>query len=595
MKRLLVKLIVVGSCIINVILACQKEQEFVRLELSVESKGDNKMYIDGVSSYWQTGDVVYVNGVESSIRVTDGHAYAEGDFSGDYYYILFPAAICQERMGDVVTVNMPATYQYRTSHNGDYVYHQVLDAPMAYSGAAIGGRATLMHLTGALNVHITGPSGIQIDRITVSTTQNRAMSGTMQFDLSNLNNIGSSATSTTGNNSVQLLFDRYSFSMGTVQIPVPVLSGNVNFIVKVEGHVQGTKYTFERAQSTGGHLGRGELGNVTVNLNEGQVGVTTSALFPTRTIGTKTYYEISNPKDFLLMSDAVWGNTYREDGDTYLNRWGYGGLEYKYANYFVTTDLDMTGIVFAAITGFEGELNGGGHTIRNLTVSSLRHYNEYESLSNYRNWGLFDATTCTQGKRVSVRNITFENLTINTRPQMSGSEIIGALFSVTGSGTTVVDDVHITNFRLNTPTSYTPDYYQWREYIGGFFGTSSEGVSISNSSITFASNQDFFSSEVCMDMRVGGIYGNGLACVADNVMVDFGTQLLNSTSVDYYFGGIGAGSILNGGTYAPFNGVCSDVVVIGNIFYSNGTFGNVTPTVSVADGVDASRLTITQN
>ena len=585
----------IGLAFATLFSACQKEQDVSRLELTVEGMGGEKMYVDGLASYWQTGDAVNINGVESSITLTDGHAYVEGDFSGGYYYIVFPATVYQERTGDVVTVDMPATYQYRTSHNGDYVYHQLLDSPMAYYGEATSGRAMLMHLTGALNVQITGPLGIQIDCITISTTQNRVMSGAMQVDLSDLGNIGSAATSSTGNNSVQMLFDQQSFSTGMVQIPIPVLTGNVNFIVRVEGHVQGTKYTFERVQSTGGHLGRGELGNVMVNLNEGQIGVTTSALFSSRTVGNKTYYEISSPKDFMLMSDAVWGNTYREDGDTYLNRWEYGGLEYKYANYFVTTDLDMAGIVYTAITGFEGELNGGGHAIRNLTVSSLRYYNDYESLSNRRNWGLFDATTCTQGKRVYVRNITFENLTVNTRPQMSGREVIGALFSVTGSGTTVVDNVHITNFRIINPNTYIPNYYLWGEYIGGFFGTSSEGVSISNSSISFASNQDFFSGEVCLDMRVGGIFGNGLECVADNVTIDFGTQLFNSTSVDYYFGGIGAGSILNGEIYAPFNGECTGVVVLGNIFYGNGTFGYITPTVSATDGVDVSRLTITQN
>ena len=328
MKRTLARLVIMGFCIIFVLSACQKEQRVGRIELFVESKDDIKMYVNGLSSYWQSNDRVNVNGIDASITLSNGHAYVEGNFSGDSYCIVSPSSIYQERSGNILTVDLPAIYHYRTSHNGDYVYYQVLDSPMAYVGTAMGGRAMLMHLTGALNVQISGPTGIQIDRITISTTQNKAMSGTMQFDLSDLSSIGSTAISTV-NNSVQMLFDQQDFSSGTVQIPIPVLVGNVNFIVKVEGHVQGTKYTFERTQSTGGHLGRGELGQVIVNLNEGQVGVTTSALFPRRIIGGRTYYEISSSKDFMLMSDAVWGNTYREDGDTYLNRWEYEGQQYR--------------------------------------------------------------------------------------------------------------------------------------------------------------------------------------------------------------------------------------------------------------------------
>ena len=181
---------IVGLVLITLLSACQKEP-ISRLMLTAEGMGGGgKMTVNGLASYWQTGDAVNINGEASSITVSGSQAYVDGEFSADNYCVVFPASIYQSRSGSVVTINMPASYQYKTSGG-----RQVLDAPMAYYGTAENGRVMMKHLTGALNFEITGPAEISIDCITISTylPSNRKMSGEMQFDLSDIENIGSTA------------------------------------------------------------------------------------------------------------------------------------------------------------------------------------------------------------------------------------------------------------------------------------------------------------------------------------------------------------------------------------------------------------------
>ena len=67
------------------------------------------MTVNGLSSYWQTGDAININGEESSVTVNGSQAYVEGEFSADNYCIVFPSSIYQSRSGSTVTMNMPAS------------------------------------------------------------------------------------------------------------------------------------------------------------------------------------------------------------------------------------------------------------------------------------------------------------------------------------------------------------------------------------------------------------------------------------------------------------------------------------------------------
>lgn len=590
------RLMAVGLALAALLSSCQKELPSGRLELLAEGMGggNTKMTVNGVYSYWQEGDKVNINGTEATItiggtsvgrlggEVATGAetAYVDGEFSADEYYIVFPSSVYSGRTGSVVTLDMPSTYSYSSgwistgNGSGGYASGQVLNAPMAYIGDAANGRVTMKHLTGALNVQITGPSGIIIDRIIVGTTQNRKLSGEMQFDLSNLENIGSSTVDASAS-TITMIGGR----VGTVQIPIPVLTGDVNFTVKVVAHKEGTKYTFERTQTTGGHLGRAVLGTVVVDLNEGQTGVTTSALFPTTVVGSKTYYQISTPEEFCLMSNAVCGTHYREDGDDYTRRWIYDGLYYKDANYILVNDIDMTGLAFTGIEGFCGELNGGNHTITNLTVSGNT------DASYPVCWGLFASTS--YSSTVLVENLQISNITLISRNGTNNPAYCGSLFGNVGGGVTI-SNVEITGYGIVRSTSYSGNYGNF--YAGGFVGRQVGNLVIENSSVSFAANQAFTEWSNYM-LYLGGITAYYQTTSAetslDNVTVNFGTM----TFVPWArrsFGGIGAVDYTDGKV------TVDEVVLTGTLTFSSGnnTANKISPYIGSKDGVDASGLTI---
>lgn len=586
-------MLTIGLALIAILSACQKEP-INRLLLAAESMGgDSKMTVSGLSSYWQTGDAVNINGIESSITVNGSQAYVDGEFSANDYCIVFPASIYQSRNGSFVTVNMPASYQYKTSGG-----HQVLDAPMAYLGTAENGKVMMKHLTGALNLQISGPSGISIDRITIGTSQNRVMNGMMSFDLSDLENNGSSATE--GNEidrTVQMLFDNESFSSGTVQIPIPVLTGNVNFTVKVEGHVEGTKHTFERTQSTGGHLGRAEIGTVTVDLNEGQPNVTTSALFPTTIIGGVAYYEISTPQDLRLLSTALIGTFYRDYSDDWENRvWSYNDLNYRDANYRFVNDLNMEGISIKSLWHFTGTIDGNNHTISNLVVTESARRDDdicYDQI------GLF-----TTPRNATIRNLTINNLTMGLN--VASDPLGGYIGSIAGeSYNTTVSNVNILNYLIT-------GRYSKRLVIGGFFGTG--GGSITNSSITFIDGQDITSGGSSYGNSnfgsLGGLTGSGY-CLAMNVTVVFNNLSFRMDGYDEYtrrakclVGGLFGYTVVS---LTPDVSRFNNVTIYGNVTasgYSDVYTGKVYnyyysgicySSTNTFDGVDVSGLTINGN
>lgn len=578
MNRTKNKLLAVGLALFTLLSACQKEPTG-RLELVAEGMGNasgTKMTVDGVYAYWQDGDKVNINGEEATLSVSSSQAFVLGEFSADNYCIAFPASIYESRSGDMVTIDMPAIYQYRTGHSGDYVYRQVIDAPMAYYGNAAGGKALLKHLTGALNVQISGPSGIVIDSIIVGTTQNRVMSGSMTFDLSDIEHIGSSATNASDHNMITMIGGQ----VGTVQIPIPVLTGDVNFTVKVKAHKDGTKYAFERTQTTGGHLGRGVMGVVSIDLNEGQPGVVTSALFPTVVIGDKTYYQISTPQDLLLMSTAVW------DGDlSFTQRWEYNGLKYKDANYYVMNDIDMSGVFFPGIVDFYGEFNGGNHTIGNLTVS--------DDNDNFTAWGVFRFLGHSN-LTVSIKNTTFDNLTIMTRNNSDHASYCGAIVGRVSAGECTIDNVFINGFKeVNYYGNNTGSH---REYIlGGFVGELRGNVTITNSNVTFASDQEFTHKSGGM-VYFGGVVGTknddyNRLITLDNVDVALGTMNFD-VSATRRFGGILSDEYYYT-TVHPTN-----TTITGNVVFSAGTnyVGRISSGYNGSmTGVDVSGLTITRN
>lgn len=394
------KLTTIGLLLFSMLLGgCLKEDSPVkegnnRLEIASEGLGGHqKMYIDDVNAYWQTGDKVNINGTEYTLNVNSSNpatAYIENVPVTETYYGVFPASIFRSRDGGNVTVELPDTYQYKTDGS-----HQVLDAPLGYYGDG-DGRLYFRHLTGALTIQITAPEGFSVDHVVVGTTQGYRMSGSFTYDLASIDGI--TQTGTSGSNSVEMLFDYDQLvfvEAGTqsVQIPIPAVGGTVNFSITVEGHLQGTKHTFSRTQNSGGILNRGILGYVPVNINSGQADVTLSSLFP---VDGNGYPQIATPTDFRIMVQAINGQWEYPQGSN---------TKYHTKHYVITTPLDMSGITVQPIgegITFSGAIDGGSNWISNLTISSSY------SASNGAWVGLVSIfkSTC------SLQNIYLSNLTL---------------------------------------------------------------------------------------------------------------------------------------------------------------------------------------
>lgn len=393
------------ACIV-LLWGCQKDESLAssnsggRLEIAAEGMGGHhKMYIDDVSAYWQTGDKINLNGVEYSVTANPDDltkAYINDVPAAETYYGVFPASICRNRDGGNITVELPGTYQYKTDGSG----HQVLDAPLGYYGDG-SGRLYFRHLTGALSIQITAPEGFSVDRIAVGSSQGYRMSGTFTYNLASIDGI--TQTGTSSSNTVEMLFDHTQLTFdaaGTqsVQIPIPAVGGAINFIITIEGHIQGTKHTFSRTQVTGGMLSRGILGYVPVNINSGQSNVTLSSLFPVDGDG---YPQIATPTDFRIMVQAINNKWTDPQGGAWSS------TAYFKKHYVITAPLDMSGITVQPIgegITFYGSIDGGSHWISNLTVSS--NYNTDKGA-----WvgliSIFNNNDC------SLQNIYLRNLTLN--------------------------------------------------------------------------------------------------------------------------------------------------------------------------------------
>ena len=96
---------------------------------------------------------------------------------------------------------------------------------------------------------------------------------------------------------VALVFDQIELnwtgsSTKTVQIPIPVSPKNVStkFTIRIAGHVNGTKYVYERKQWSDTRVVRAQLGPVPVTISSaGGTYHTLSSLFGTEDVGGNEY------------------------------------------------------------------------------------------------------------------------------------------------------------------------------------------------------------------------------------------------------------------------------------------------------------------
>lgn len=567
--------IVLFCCILSS--SCQRENiSSNRLVISAEGIGNSqsKMYVDDKVSYWEDGDEMIINGGRVAIRMDgSGNSYADLDsYNPENNYWGVTTDYFLYNIGNNLTFNLPHLYQYRTI-TVDVNTYQKLEAPMVGYKTSSDEKLVLKHLTGVLMVnvqnHANGSSPIVIDRITVSNNQGYKLCGSLTINYTTANGDGFSVSPQTGasgvENSVIMDFGNgLSIDYGdnqTVQIPIRVAGSNgtpVKFNVKVEGHINNTRYTFEQEQTTGGVLGRAVAGYASVDINPSGGYTSTGPLFSSIVGGDdRTYYQLYTPSDWCLMTQNA----------------GYSN------NYILMDDLNMEGITTYTIPGaYAGIISGNFHTITNLTVLS-----SVGSEPQYMNGGLIEF-----GNGATISALSINGMTIKRREGSTAQIPFGGAIASFVSGSFSIENVHINNLKIDFGDVTTTSLI-W----GGFIGDiQSNDVSIVSSSVTFAADEVLSCSDIA---RIGGIasgrYSSSyMHCTPtlDNVSVNFNSLTINQTSnaVTYFGGLLGNKGYAN---VTPTN--CS---VGGNVqINSNGTVykGKVYGDSSeIPDGINVSGL-----
>ncbi len=160
--------------------ACNKEQEPVladtdgvpagHLKLSVESPrpaDGSKPLLDGLNTYWKNLDRVYVNGVESRVRIASTETYIENYIPApaeNEYYIAGTFPFFSDQNGTANTsysipssgknlfFDCPASYNYSVTSDGKVDLGNI---PLVAVAERTASELTFKHLTATINVNIT--------------------------------------------------------------------------------------------------------------------------------------------------------------------------------------------------------------------------------------------------------------------------------------------------------------------------------------------------------------------------------------------------------------------------------------------------------
>lgn len=466
--------------------ACQKEETEAGSTIKLFAEGfggdASKMIVDHARTYWTTNDTVRINNNDCKVYVRNHDTGREEVYICNEGSLSYPLrALTPEGIydgwitEDQIQVNLPAVYQYdQVVENG--TGRQVLNAPMA-AYATSGGELHFKHLTGALAVKITNNTGAQIhlERIAVRSDRSK-LNGTFTVDFTNLTSISAQYGSTPDDRTVTMRFDKTPKVIGNertvyIQIPVPPTGSNSKFTIFVDYCHQGEAYLNRRCcymerktQTTAGALNRAELGYAPYEASAHNV--------------DEGWYFFTDAGDNLIRN--IWD----------LRRFATIDLanEIGTQKYIITKDIDATGItinpivVGNAITDFE--LDGGGHTISNLTINSYGYY-----------CGLFRnlATNTTNPSHKYIHDLRLSNTTLNIS---SGTKYAGPLAANTGtasSSTTTIENckVYSTTYNLQAPNG------QEDKAFGGLIGRHQkgglvvDGCHVSNATFQYNNNNSF--------------------------------------------------------------------------------------------------------
>ncbi len=255
---------------------------------------------------------------------------------------------------------------------------------------------------------------------------------------------------------------------------------------------------------------------------------------PTTSADGKTY-EVNTPAELAWVFNngynpaTYWGNNFTK-------------------NVSVNKDLNMGGhaLYRVWIANDNLELNGNGHTVSNFKLTATGNGNSYS-------YGLFRGDALEHG--ITVKNITFNNVSIDNNGESYGNGYAGVLFGDIQNGKTVnVSNVHVTNSHIkgissvgslvgfvslnstlnidncsaegNTITNYSVNNESG--YVSGLVGRPVGKVNVTNSSVKNTTITAFYATRrkvTSIDEIVGDRTGGTSQA---NVTVD-GVTVTNST------------------------------------------------------------------
>lgn len=226
------------------------------------------------------------------------------------------------------------------------------------------------------------------------------------------------------------------------------------------------------------------------------------------------------------------------------------GFDYKGERFALLDDIDLAGTTWMPIGGassaFSGQLNGKGHTIKNLTVSPRESYA-----------GLFGLI-----KNAVIESLTIENGTVTC--ERGGTSFCGGL---AGGGTLTATNIHLTNVEV-----------KGNYYAGGILG-------FGGGTMTDCSNAGG---------SVEGRYAGGMAGLGNTNGSSEFTRCTNSAAIkgEAYAGGISGDHRGEGNNFANcrneglVNGrIASGIAIYGQSFTACTNAGEVIGQQGMACGI----------
>lgn len=523
------------------LLSCRKEVDSL-LQITAESfGGDNKLLVDGKYATWETGDLIRINGTTAEVvRNDNGHAYIPALAASDVNMALFPSTLAGTIDGEVVTINLPSEYRYKTSGG-----QQVLPLPMAAVSAAES-PLHFRHLTGALMLTVEG--NMILESITViSDKYQLSGSRTLRFD-----NIGGQEPVVSADASqrrVSMLFDALAVTSSVdVLIPIAAVGADNHFTIEIEARREGTRYHFHRTQTTGGALQQNVLA-YTATTVIGNDSTTTGPLFSGAGEPSNPF-RISSPSDLRAMVDAV------------NSGWKVPGAivkaSYSMCRYKLTDSIDMHGssIVTMDTLYNGGGFDGNGFAIKNLTINSVL------ASDNKVYCGLFGSVrNGSVVENLILRNITLKHVGNSSvevyLSPLCASAIMCSVVNCTVSGVTIdvsgttgyiyygsviggVSNGDVKVMGCTAKMSATVNNLANRFHYGGIIGFV-DGTSKDTVISCTVINQNLSAGTSNKQIVAGGIIGkissvNGATMIQSTTWT--GNMLVNSGTSPNYVGGI---------------------------------------------------------